>query len=105
MDGIVIYDHQKVYNTLSAASGSKWGAASTIDGAQAAMLGAQAIGLATIGEASWEEADDTDYKNRPGIAYGRIFGLLKPQFKYSNIDETTREDFGVVSIYTAAAAT
>lgn len=105
VDGLIIYDHQKLYNTLSAASGtSKWGSGNTVDGAQAAMLGAQALGFASIGEASWEEAEVNDYKNRPGIAYGRIFGLLKPQFKYSNIDETTREDFGVVSIYTAAAA-
>jgi len=104
VDGLVIFDHQKTYNTLGASSGSKWGSGNTLDGAQAALLGAQALGFASIGEASWEEADVNDYKNRPGIAYGRIFGLMKPQFKYSNIDETTREDFGVVSIYTAAAA-
>lgn len=104
VDGVIIYDHQKVCSTLGASSGSKWGAGSTIDGAQAQLLGAQALGLATIGEADWEEADTNDYKNRPGVAYGRIFGLLKPQFKYSFVDETSREDFGTVSVYTAAAA-
>ena len=104
VEGVIIYDHQKVCNTLGAAGGSKWGAGSNIDGAQAQFLGAQALGLATIGEPDWEEADTNDYKNRPGVAYGRIFGLLKPQFKYSNIDELTREDFGTISVYTAAAA-
>lgn len=104
VDGAILYEHQKVCSTLGASSGSKFGAGGLIDGAQAQLLGAQALGLATIGEADWEEADVNDYRNRPGVAYGRIFGMMKPQFKFSNIDETTREDFGTVSIYTAAAA-
>lgn len=104
VDGVIIYDHQKVYSTIGAASGSKWGSGGLVDGAQAMLLGAQAMGWATIGESSWEESDDTDYKNRPGVAYGRIFGMLKPQFKFSNMQEDTREDFGLISVHTAAAA-
>lgn len=104
VDGVILYDHNKVYNTLGAAGGSKFGAGGAIDGAQACLLGAQALGFATIGDASWEEAEVNDYKNRPGIAYGRIFGMLKPQFKYSTVDEDTREDFGMISVFTAAAA-
>jgi hypothetical protein len=68
------------------------------------MLGAQALGLAMIGNAEWEESDNTDYKNRPGIAYGRMVGLLKPQFK-SIYDSNNREDFGIIHLKTAAAAT
>ena len=58
----------------------------------------------------WREAVLTDYGNRPGIGIGRKIGMLKPQF-LSIYDETqryrgtpTRQDFGVVSVYTAAAA-
>jgi len=57
----------------------------------------------------WRESDHTDYKNRPGIGIGRKIGMLKPQF-LSTYDDTTgtttptRQDFGVISVYTAAAA-
>lgn len=102
VQGVVLYDHQKVYNTLGTAT--KWGSGNAIDGAQAALLGAQALGFAQIGDAEYEEADVNDYHNRPGIAYGRVIGILKPQFK-SQFDANTREDFGTVAIKTAAAST
>lgn len=105
VDGLVIYAHQKTASTLQTTSGSKYGAGGTIDGAEATLMGVQALGLATIGDPVWEEADQNDYKNQPGIGVGRIFGLLKPQFKYPNQFENTREDFGVLSIFTAASAT
>jgi len=38
---VVIYDHQKVYNTLGLSSGSRGGSASTVHGARAMLLGAQ----------------------------------------------------------------
>lgn len=103
IDGTVIYQHNKVYNTSGLASSSKWGAGGTIDGAQALYLGAQAGGIATIGNVFWRESDKTDYGNRPGIATGRKIGMLKPQFK-SVYDSNAREDFGLLSIKTAAAA-
>lgn len=103
VEGVVIYDHQKVCNTLGKTSGiDKWGSGYTVDGAQALMLGAQALGMATIGQADFNEAT-FDYGNRNGIAYGRMFGLLKPQFK-SVYNDMNREDFSVLSVYTAAAA-
>jgi len=102
INDLVIHVHPKVYSTLDAASGSKWGAASTIDGAQALMLGAQALGMAMLGEPSWAE-EPKDYGNRQGIAYGRMLGLLKPQF-LSNYDSNAREDFGLISMFTAAAS-
>lgn len=104
VDGVILYDHQKVFNTLGADAGSKWGAGGNVDGAQAIFMGAQALGFATIGGAQYEESDNTDYKNRPAIAYGRMFGMMKPQF-VSRYDSGTKQDFGVISVKTAAAAT
>ena len=102
IEGVVLYDHNKIFSTLDLESGSKWGASGTVEGAQALMLGAQALGYATIGNAYWGESDRTDYGNRPGIAYGRIFGMLKPQ--YIHRYATTKQDFGIMSLKTAAAA-
>lgn len=103
-ENLVIYDHQKVYNTLGLASGSRWGSGGTIHGSQALLLGAQAMGLATIGDVGYEESTQTDYNNRPGTAVGRIIGLLKPQYQ-SIFDGRTKQDFGVMSLFTAAGAT
>jgi N4-gp56 family major capsid protein len=83
--------------------GYKWGSGNTIDGAQALLLGAQAGGLATLGNMFMRESDNTDYGNRPGIGIGRKIGMLKPQFK-SLPDSSSLEDFGVISIRSAAAA-
>ena len=73
------------------------------EGAQAMLLGAQAGGLATIGNTFWRESDKTDYNNRPGVGVGRKIGMLKPQFK-SLTDNLTRQDFGTIALKTAAAA-
>ena len=73
-----------------------------MDGAQALLLGAQALGYAKVNATEWSESDITDYGNRPGIGYGAKFGLLKPQFK-SNASATAKEDYGIISIKTAAA--
>ncbi len=102
IDGAIIYKHRKVANTSGLTSGNKWGSGGTVEGAQAIAMGAQALGFATIGNAWWAEAEITDYGNRPGIAYGRMFGLLKPKFK-SPSNNNSREDFGTVSLYTAAS--
>lgn len=105
VDGLVIHEHNKVFNTLGATSGAaKWGVGLNLDGAQALLLGAQALGFATIGNAFWEESDSTDYKNRPGVAYGRIFGMLKPVYM-SRPDSNTSQDFGILSLKTLASAT
>lgn len=103
VQGVVLYSHNKVFNTLGLSSGSKWGSGSTVDGAQAMLLGAQAGGIATIGQVFWRESDKTDYNNRPGIGVGRKIGMLKPQFK-SVYDSNSREDFGTIAVKTAAAA-
>ena len=92
-----------MFNTLGLASASKWGAGGLVDGAQALLLGAQALGFARIGEPNWNESDNQDYGNRQGVAYGRMIGLLKPQFR-SIYDGNTAQDFSVLAVKTAAAA-
>jgi N4-gp56 family major capsid protein len=103
VQGVIIYTHNKVFGTLGLSSGNRWGAGGTIHGAQSLMLGAQAGGVAILGNMFMRERDDTDYGNRPGIGVGRKIGMLKPQFK-SIPDGLTLEDFGVISVKTAAAA-
>lgn len=102
---VVVYDHQKAFNTLGLNSGSKWGAGGTVNGAQAMLIGAQALGFAQLsdGTPGWAESDNTDYGNRPAIGIGRIIGMLKPQFK-SRYDNQSKEDYGIVTIKTAAAS-
>lgn len=104
--GLIIYEHNKVYNTLGLASGSKWGAAGTVDGAQAMLIGAQALGYAHIGQDKWDESDNKDYGNRQGVAYSCMIGIIKPVFT-SNYDldsngARTSQDFSVLAYYTAA---
>lgn len=105
IDGVVLYEHNRVPTTLGLVSGStKWGAGSNVDGAQALLLGAQALGFAELAGPSYQESDNTDYKNRPGMAVGLMMGMIKPQFT-SVEDSNTKQDFGVVSVYTAAYET
>lgn len=98
VDGLAIYEYRHVYNTKNAASGSKWGATSVLDGSQILMCGAQAMGYADIGDAYWVEKG-YDYDNQQGISVGKICGLKKPVFN-SQVTGTA-EDFGVLSIYVA----
>lgn len=102
IDDVLIYDHPKVYNTLGTAT--KWGGGS-INGAQALLLGANALGfaeLSTLGR-GWKESDNTDYGNRQGIGIGMVISFKKPQIK-SRYDADAVEDLGVVAVKTAAAA-
>lgn len=99
IDGIVLHEFRHVPNTRLAASGSKFGASGTIDGCQILFCGAQALGMADIGNPEWVEKG-FDYENQQGISTGKILGFKKPQF-YSQYSGGTTEDFGVISIYTA----
>lgn len=99
VDGLVLYSHNKVPTNYGATL--KWGAGNAVAGGQALLLGAQALGFARIGEAEWEESDNTDYKNRMGIKYGRLIGFKKPVFS-SPYNNNTAQDFGVISAYTAS---
>jgi hypothetical protein len=99
VDGMYIHEFRHVYNTLGAASGSKWGAGSAIDGEAMLFCGAQALGLADIGDPYWVEKE-FDYDNQPGISLGKIFGLKKPVFT-SQYAGNTAQDFGVIVNYHA----
>lgn len=99
IDGIVLHEFRHVPNTRNAASGSKYGAAGTIEGSQIIFCGAQALGMADIGAPEWVEKD-FDYDNSPGISVGKILGFLKPRFG-SIYENNSVEDFGVVNVYVA----
>lgn len=99
IDGIYLHEHRHVYNTVKAASGSKFGSGGTVDGCQILFCGAQALGMADIGSPEWVEKG-FDYENQQGISCGKIMGFLKP--KFGNIYESgSVEDFGVISAYVA----
>ena len=98
IDGLVFHEHRLVYNTLGAASGSKWGGSGLIDGARALICGAQALGFADLGAPEWSEKW-FNYDSSPGVNIDKMFGFLKPVF-YSIYDKST-EDFGVITLYHA----
>lgn len=98
VDGVMIHEFRHVYNTVGAASGSKWGGAGTVDGARALFCGAQALAMADIGSPNMVE-EVFDYGNQAGISIGKIFGFKKPKFR-SDYDNAV-EDFGVITLDTA----
>jgi hypothetical protein len=98
LDGLMFHEFRHVYNTSGAASGSKWGGG-TVDGCQILFCGAQAMGMADIGSASWDEEED-DYGNSFGIAISKMLGFLKPQF-YTQYSGGTVQDHGLISLYVA----
>lgn len=97
VDGMVIHEFRHVYNTKGLASASKWGTSGTVDGFRALFCGAQALAMADLGNASWEE-EPFDYKNSPGISIGKMFGLLKPKFTSIYEPTTPVQDFGVMCL-------
>lgn len=103
IEGLVLYEHNKILTTQGLASGAKWGAGGLIEGAQALLLGAQAMGFAQVRDPSWVESDNTDYGNQWGMGYRVFLGFLKPVFK-SVYEGNVAADFSVVSIYTASLA-
>ena len=94
VDGAVIHEHNLVYNTKGAASGSKWGAAGAVNGTRTMLCGAQALGMADLGAPEWTEKL-FQYDSQQGINIDKMLGLLKPKF-YSIYDGST-EDFGIVT--------
>lgn len=97
-DGMVIHEYHHVYNTKGAAAPNKWGAAGDVDGQRVLICGAQALGMGDLGLPQWIE-EPFDYRNKMGIATGKILGFLKPTFQSSH--SGTEEDFGVVVLDTA----
>lgn len=94
LDGLAITPYHHAFNTLGAASGSKWGGGA-VDGGRIAFCGAQALGFADIGNPLWVEKE-FDYENRPGISVGKIQGFRKPVFE--DPTTSTDEDFSVMCL-------
>lgn len=107
IDGVLIYEHNKVPSTLGLTSTNKWGIGGLVDGSQALFFGAQALGFTKIGGTRYEESDKRDFNNRPALGVARMFGMVKPQFA-SLTDLSgglpTKQDFGVISFYHGCAA-
>lgn len=99
VDGLYIHEHEYVYNTLGAASGSKWGSGGLVDGCSVAFCGAQALGMADLGDPTWVEENE-DYDNQQSVATGKIMGFLKPRFQ-TIYEPGAVEDFSVINVYTA----
>lgn len=99
IDGIYLHEFRHVPNTRLAAAGSKFGATGTVDGCQVLFCGAQALGMADIGNPEWTEKE-FDYDNQPGVSVAKILGFKKPQFttQYSG---GSVEDHGVLSAFVA----
>jgi N4-gp56 family major capsid protein len=100
VDGLVIHEHRHSINTTGAVSGTaKWGSGANVEGNAVLFCGAQAMAIADIGLPYWDE-ETFDYGNQHGISVGKIFGMLKPQFKsiYDGTDVTADRDFGVIRV-------
>lgn len=99
VDGLYLHEFRHVPNTRTALSGSKYGAAGTVEGCQLLFCGAQALGMADIGNPEWVEKE-FDYGNQQAVSVGKILGFLKPKFA-SIYEASSIEDFGVISVYVA----
>lgn len=95
VDGMIIKQHNLIFNTLGAASGSKWGAGSAVNGTRTLVLGAQALAYADLNMGDWVEKL-FQYDSQWGINVDKMFGFKKPKF-YSIYDQGV-EDFGVLTI-------
>jgi N4-gp56 family major capsid protein len=98
VDNLILHQHRHCPNSSGLTSGTdQWGTGLDVNGAQILMCGAQALGLADIGDPDWTEKG-FDYDNQQGIKYGGILGFLKPKFvnQYAN---NTVQDYGVLSCY------
>lgn len=95
VDGAVIHEFNKVYNTKGAANGSKWGSGGLVNGTRTLLCGAQALAFADIGEGHWVEKL-FNYESRIGLNIDREIGFKKPVFP--SIYDGTDEDFGLLTI-------
>jgi len=96
IDGVMLHEFRHVPNTSGTAT--KYGAGTNIEGSQVIFCGAQALGMADLGAPTWVEKE-FDYDNQPGIATGKIVGLLKPQFVNQYSGSSAAQDFGVINAY------
>jgi len=97
VDGMAIHTHRHVFNTQGLPMASKWGPDGNTEGGRMLICGAQALGMADIGPGFWVE-DEFDYKAKPAISFGKIFGFKKPVFRSQYELTPSDEDFGVVCV-------
>lgn len=95
VDGMIIKQHNLVYNTMGAAAAAKWGAGGNVNGTRTLVLGAQALALADLNIGDWVEKL-FQYDSQWGVNVDKMFGMLKPKF-YSIYDQST-EDFSCLCI-------
>jgi hypothetical protein len=98
VDGVMVHEFRHVYTNKGAAT--KWGAGSNVVGTRALFCGAQALAFADLGSGEWDERDHFDYGNTQGIAYGKILGFKKPQFKGAKVtaDANVKQDYGLFAV-------
>lgn len=98
VDGVYIHEYRHVPNNSGMSTKTGWGAGNNVDGGYALFCGAQALAMADIGDADWNEKG-FDYDNQQGISVGKICGLKKPVFR--SLASGTTEDFGVIRVAVA----
>jgi len=97
VDGLILHEFRHVPNT-SGTGATKFGAMADVNGQYMIVCGAQALGMADIGNPIWVEKG-FDYENQQGVSVGKISGFLKP--KFHSIYEGSVQDFGAAVVYTA----
>lgn len=97
VNGLILHEHNKVFNTKGAAAGSKWGEGGLVNGTRNMILGAQAMAHIDLEAPKWVE-EKQDYENQLGINVTKKLGFLKPKF-YSPADSSV-QDFGGLAIDT-----
>lgn len=95
VDGMIIKQHNLIFNTMGAPATQKWGAGGLVNGTRTLVLGAQALAFADLNIGDWVEKK-FQYDSQWGINVDKMFGFRKPRF-YSQYDQGV-EDFGVVVI-------
>lgn len=98
VDGVFIHEYRHVPNNSGMVTKTGWGSGNNINGGYALFCGAQALGMADIGDAEWNEKG-FDYDNQQGISVGKISGYKKPVFR--SLASGTVEDFGVIRVAVA----
>lgn len=95
VDGIFIHEFRHVPNNSGMATKTGWGAGNNVAGGHALFCGAQALGMADIGNPEWVEKE-FDYGNQQGISVSKIMGFKKPKFWTQYQATPAAEDFGVI---------